>query len=48
MYMQADSVLLHLEYESGEPLFYFGDDEFKCFNQNFLAPCQWWKAVTLL
>jgi hypothetical protein len=48
MYMQADAALLHAAYLCDEPLFYFGDDESRCFNQCFLAPSQRWKSVTLL
>ena len=47
-FLQALAVLLHAAYMIGCPIFFFSDDEFKCFNQLRLAPEQWARAMCLL
>ena len=52
-FLQALAILLHVSTLAAAasvsmPIFFFSDDESKCFNQLFLAPEQWHKAVTLL
>ena len=46
-FLAAMAILLHVAAICNEPVFFFSDDIKACFNQLFLAPQQWHKAVSM-
>lgn len=48
MLLQSLALLVGIAAYTGEPLFLFGDDQWKCFNQLRLAPVQWPCAFSML